>query len=139
VSGPLLTARFHVVMADVDAAQILYFATPLRWAERMFSRWRREVGLPMSEMLRTGTGTPAVRSEITYAASLHLDEEVEATMWCDRRSTRSYTTRYDFAAGPEGPLATQVWLTQATIERDADGRMRSVPIPGDLAAALGGG
>ena len=38
--------RILVTMADVDAAGIIYFASPLRWAEKLFTTWAHEMGHP---------------------------------------------------------------------------------------------
>jgi YbgC/YbaW family acyl-CoA thioester hydrolase len=138
MAEPLLSTRFHVCMADVDAAMILFYATPLRWAERVLSQWRREIGLPVSEMLRSGVGSPVVKTEVTYVRPMHMDEEVEAELWLANRSRRSYTLRCQFNAGPGGPVATQVWITQVAVSVGDDGQMHSTELPGDIAEVLDG-
>ncbi len=133
---PLLSADFHVVMADVDMAHILYYATPLRWAERVLTRWRREIGLPVSAMLTSGKGSPVVETRITYARPLRMDDAVQARLWLDSRGRRAYTLRCDFHAGADGPIANQVWITQVPVELGENGSMRACDLPPEMAEAL---
>lgn len=133
---PLFRDVFHVVMADVDMAQVLYYGTPLRWAERILSRWRREVGLSVSEMLRSGQGSPVVETRVTYLRPLRMDEEVEGLLWLSARGQRAYTMRVDFTAGAGGALTNQVWITQVPVEVTAGGRLNVCELPPETAAVL---
>jgi acyl-CoA thioesterase FadM len=136
-NGPLFSRQFHVSMADVDAAEILFYATPLLWAERLLTDWRRSIGLPVSGMLAQGLGSPVVRTEVTYSRPLRLDDPVEATLWPVRLSARSFTVLCRFAAGRGGPVATEVQITQVTVRKDGDG-VTPVAVPDDLVAHLAG-
>ncbi len=138
-AAPLFTRRFYVSMADVDAAMILFYATPLLWAERLLSDWRREAGHSVSRMLVEGLGSPVVRTEITYLRPMRLDDEVEATLWFKARSARSFTVVCQFAAGVGGPVGAEVLITQVTIELDEYGEMRPAAVPADFVAALEAG
>lgn len=64
-------------MGDVDAAGVLYFPTPYRWLEELFSGWLRNLGHPLSELLRGEAACPCVASAATYPAPATLDEELE--------------------------------------------------------------
>jgi hypothetical protein len=44
MAEPLLSTDFHVGKADVDTAMVLFYATPLRGAEPVLAKWRREIG-----------------------------------------------------------------------------------------------
>jgi acyl-CoA thioesterase FadM len=134
-AGPLFRREFHVSMADVDAAEILFYATPLLWAERLLTDWRRSIGQPVSEMISAGLGSPVVRTQVTYSHPLRLDDPVEATLWFKARTNRSFTVLCRFAAGPEAPVAAEVQITQVTVRRDGDA-VRSVPVPEELVSEL---
>lgn len=124
-------------MADVDAADHLFYAAPLLWAERLLTAWRRDVGQPVSAMLRQGLGSPVVRSEITYSRPLRLDDEVEGTLWFVGRSARTFTVLCRFAAGTGGPVATEVQITQVAVRR-MHGEARAMEVPAELVAQLEG-
>jgi acyl-CoA thioester hydrolase len=132
---PLLVERFRVVMGDTDAARVIYFGAPPRWAERITTTWLASVGLSLSDMFRAGTGLPAVRLEVDYTAPLRLDDEVEARLWVKERSERSVTFRTEFRRVANRDLACQVLLTQVFVLVDVDG-VRSAPLPAEIVAAL---
>ena len=89
----LATQTRRVVMADVDGAGILYYATPYRWAEEMFTGWLHELGHPVSDVLAAGQGCPAVSSCASYARALSLDMVVECTLAPDHLGTTSFGVR----------------------------------------------
>lgn len=134
-STPLLHRRFRVAVGDTDAAQVIYFAAPTRWAERLSSEWLAEAGFPTSKMLAAGFGLPAVRCELTYHSPLRLDDELDATLWLDRLSTRSLTFRSDFALVGAPEPAVQMRLTQVYV-RTSGAALESLPLPEGLVARL---
>lgn len=136
-SGPLLRRRFRVAMGDTDAARVIYFAAPTRWAESMSSEWLADVGFATSRMLATGFGLPAVHAELTYRGPLRLDDELDATLWLDRLSKRSLTFRSDFALVGAPEPAVQMRLTQV-YARTSGETPESVPLPDELVAHLRG-
>jgi acyl-CoA thioester hydrolase len=137
VPAPLFRSQFHVTMADVDAAQILFYAAPLMWAERMMTAWRRESGFPLSRMLAESRGSPVVRTEVLYHRPLRLDDEVAGALWLKGRSRRSFTLLSCFTAGADGPLAVEVSVTQVSVEADADGALVPTELCDEFAAQLG--
>ncbi|WP_405865724.1 MULTISPECIES: acyl-CoA thioesterase [unclassified Streptomyces] len=136
-SAPLLRRRFRVAVGDTDAAQVIYFAAPTRWAERLSSEWLAEVGFPTSKMLAAGFGLPAVHCELTYHSPLRLDDELDATLWLDRLSTRSLTFRSDFALVGAPEPAVRMRLTQVYV-RMSGAAPESLPLPDGLVARLQG-
>lgn len=136
--GPLLTHRFHVTMGDIDSLGILFYATPLLWAERVLSDWRRRHWMSLTDMLASGLATPVVRTEISYVGPLGLDDEVEATIWPVTRSQRSFTVLVRFAAATDARVAVEVQIKQVCVHL-TDGRMSPAQVPDSLAVALDAG
>lgn len=134
-SDPLVCTSFRVSMGDTDAARVIYFGAPIRWAERLVTTWLADVGCPTSEALRGGYGLPAVHCELDYAYPLRLDDRVQATLWIDRRSERSVTFRSEFAADGETKPGVVVRVTQVQAATEG-GRLRAVALLPKLAAAL---
>lgn len=100
----LHTDRVLVTMADVDAAGIIYFATPLRWAERLYTHWIHALGHPQSQMFAEGIATPAVNVNVDYRSHLSLDDEVRLELTAARIGTTSFTLRLEaFAEHYSGP------------------------------------
>ena len=123
---PLIRDRFRVTMGDTDAAQVIYFGAPTRWAERLMTTWLADVKFPTSELLASGYGLPAVRAELTYHKPLRLDDQVEATLWLQRKSARSVTWRAEFAHPGDSTPAVRVLLTQVYARLEGG---RPVPTP----------
>ena len=140
-NGALLIHRFRVPMGDTDAAQIIYFGAPMRWAERLFTDWLATIGLPTSDVLRAGFGLPAVHAELSYRRPLRLDERVRGELRLHRRSARSITWRCEFYSDGDGDgdgnggVAVDVLITQVYARIDPAGPV-AVPLPGQLLAHL---
>lgn len=135
-SSSLLTrSSFRVVMADTDAAQVIYFGAPLLWAERLVSTWLADVGCGTFDALANGYGLPAVRCEMEYASALRLDDRVQATLSVDTLSERSVTFRSEFTKVGETNPAVIVHVKQVQAAVDGSG-LRSVHLLPKLAEAL---
>jgi acyl-CoA thioester hydrolase len=132
---PLRTERFRVPMGDTDAAQIIYFGAPPRWAERLFTGYLADIGLPTSAVLASGRGLPAVDLHVMYRRPLRLDDQVRGELRVRRRSARSITWQCDFFKDGEPELAVQVLITQVSV-RFMDGQPSAVPLPAELISHL---
>jgi acyl-CoA thioester hydrolase len=138
-NGRLLAReQFRVTMADTDAARVIYFGAPTRWAERLVTTWLAEVGCAVSDTLNAGFGSPAVHVELTYRAPLRLDDEVIGTLWLNEWSRRSLTFRCEFSARDQLSPAVELLLTQVQV-RTNDDRLTAVALPDRLLVALESG
>jgi acyl-CoA thioesterase FadM len=124
--------RLRVVMADVDAASILYFATPYRWQELLFTGWMHAIGHPVSGLLGSGNGCPAVKSSATYLRPLRLDDLVRCQLSCEEIGRTSFEVSMRGYAEASGELAVQTWTRHVWVSRDA-----ATPLPDWLRSALG--
>ena len=138
-SGARMIQRrdYRVPMADVDAAGILYYASPYRWKEVLFTTWLAETGHPLREMLESGVGMPCVRSSASYLEPVRLDDVLHQTLTAAWLGRSSLGLQMD-ARTSSGTLVVQVRTTNVWLAEDADGRMRSVEVPGWLREAWGG-
>ncbi len=98
-------------MADCDAAGIIYYASPLRWAERLFGEWLAAAGHPISSMLTAGVATPAVDVQVSYRSPLGLDDQVELEFRAERIGRTTFTTRCDALREGDHSLAVEVHST----------------------------
>ncbi len=98
----------RVQMGDTDAASVIYMTAPLRWAEGLFTAWLADSGHPLSGMLASGTGFPAVKSEVLYHSPLRLDDVLEATLWVDRIGRRSMDLHSTFCKRTDTSIAVEV-------------------------------
>ena len=103
----LHTERALVTMADVDAAGIIYFATPLRWAERMSTGWLQAIGHSLSSLFASGVTIPAVAVHVDYRSHLKLDDPVRLELSTDAVGTTSFTLCCEAFLGDSGTAAVQ--------------------------------
>jgi acyl-CoA thioester hydrolase len=122
-------------MGDTDAAQIIYFGAPPRWAERLFTSYLADIGLPTSALLAGGHGLPAVDLQVRYRRPLRLDDQVRGELQVHRRSARSITWQCDFFHDGEPEVAVQVLITQVSV-RMTNGQPSPVPLPAELISQL---
>ncbi|WP_093356460.1 acyl-CoA thioesterase [Pseudonocardia ammonioxydans] len=103
----LAATRRRVAMGDVDAARILYFAAPYRWMEELFTGWLKDVGHPVSAMLRNGVACPCVASAATYPAPLSLDDEFTLTLRPSGIGTTSFSVTAEARRVADGVVAVR--------------------------------
>ena len=112
----LIERSWRVTMADVDAAGIIYYASPLRWAEVLLGDWLEQTGHSIAAMLGRGEATPVAGVEVRYRAPLGLDDHLRLRLSAQRVGTTSFTTRCDVwgPRGEEDP-AVEVAVTHAFV------------------------
>ena len=112
----LIERSWRVTMADVDAAGIIYYASPLRWAEVLLGDWLDQAGHSLATMLGGGEAIPVVGVEVRYRAPLGLDDHLRLRLSAQRVGTTSFTTRCDVwgPRGEEDP-AVEVAVTHAFV------------------------
>lgn len=129
-----------VTMADVDAAGIIYFVTPLRWAERMSTGWLHEIGHSLTSMFAAGVTIPAVAVQVEYRSQLTLDDRVRLELSVEAVGTTSFTLRCEGFVGDAATAAvrsrtTHVY-TRFTNPALGGGGAAKEPVPDWLRTAL---
>lgn len=123
--------HFRVAMGDTDAAQLIYFGAPVRWAERLLSGYLADSGTPTSQLLLGGFGLPAVELSVRYRSPLRLDDEVRAELRVQSRSERAVTWQCAFFAADATDAAVTVVLTQVSVDL-RDGTPTAIALPEQL-------
>lgn len=100
-------------MADVDAAGIIYYASPLRWAEALLGDWLEQSGHPIKAMLAAQQATPVVGVQVRYRSPLGLDDHCRLRMSTQRIGTTSFTTRCDVWGPRTDRAAVEIEVTHA--------------------------
>ena len=109
----LIERSWRVTMADVDAAGIIYYASPLRWAEVLLGDWLEQTGHSIATMLGGNQAIPVVGVEVRYRAPLSLDDHLRLRLSAQRIGTTSFTTRCDVWGPRTGQPAVEVAVTHA--------------------------
>jgi YbgC/YbaW family acyl-CoA thioester hydrolase len=139
----LKEARWRVTMADVDGAGIIYYASPLRWCENLFSGWLDELGHPISAMLARGEATPVVGLNVTYRSMLSLDDHCRLRLAASAVKRSSFTLCCSVWGPRTDKVAVEVLVTHAFVSYrrpPPEGLPEAVtqPLPSWLAEALSG-
>jgi len=126
----------RVVMADTDAAGVIYFGCVFSWHEAAMQEWLHNAGHPIGKLLAEGYANPAVHSEADYTYPLRVGDEITVQLRPGKVGTRSFEL---VAEGWLGEilavrvLVVYVWAHLAT----ADGQgFRSANLPPWLLKAL---
>jgi YbgC/YbaW family acyl-CoA thioester hydrolase len=126
----------RVVMADTDAAGVIYFGCVYRWHEAALQEWLHNAAHPIGKMLAEGYAIPAVHSEADYTHPLRVGDMVTIQLRPGKVGTRSFEL---VAEGWLGEvlavrvLVVYVWARVAT----PDGKgFRSADVPAWLLNAL---
>jgi YbgC/YbaW family acyl-CoA thioester hydrolase len=109
----LIKRSWRVTMADVDAAGIIYYASPLRWAEVLLGDWLEQSGHSITGMLDENEAIPVVGVEVRYRAPLGLDDHLRLRLSAQRIGTTSFTTRCDVWCPRAEHPAVEVAVTHA--------------------------
>lgn len=138
--SPLLRgARRRVVMADVDAARILYFGTPFRWFEELFTLWLQSIGHSAGHMLSTGVSTPVVASHCEYLRPIGLDDLVDLELRAGAIGERSFSVHGFAVKENERGSALQFEAAHVWVEFDELDHgvaLRAKPLPSWLRSSL---
>jgi acyl-CoA thioester hydrolase len=125
----LSRAIYRLCMVDVDAAQVIYFASPYRWHEGVLSNWLADIGHPISRMLADEhQAMPAIASSARYLRPLRLDDVVTLELVIDRIGTTSLAIGTDVRAA-DGELAAQVRTTNVWTVFHEDGTLSPTAVP----------
>lgn len=130
-------AEYTVRMADVDAARVIYYASPLRWQEMLVSDWFIHCGHSLSDQLGQSTNCPCVEVRVNYRCPVRLDDQLTLRLTVERVGRTSFGLLMT-ATTPAGALAVEVRTVNVSTAVDEDGDVRSLPMPEWLQRELTG-
>ncbi len=138
------TTHRRVEFSDTDMAGIMHFANYFRFIESAEHAFFRSLGLCIHGMEDDGTmfGWARVSAACDYRAALVYPEVVETHLYVTTMGQRSigYTAdlrRCDDSGEAHGdPVARAKWKVVYIRRGPGEERMRSAPIPADVAAAV---
>jgi YbgC/YbaW family acyl-CoA thioester hydrolase len=126
----------RVEFSETDLAGIMHFSNFFRFMESAEHAFFRSLGFSVA---RSGDGLevclPRVHAECDYAVPLRFEDEVQVRLLVERKGRRSLTYQFRFSR-LNGSVAEEVArgrLTVASVERQADGTMKAVPLPKAIA------
>jgi acyl-CoA thioester hydrolase len=126
-----LTRR--VLFYEVDLAGIVHFSNYFRYMEEAEHALWRTAGLDISPADRN-LGFPRVSVACEYLGPLRFGDEFDVHVRVEALSRRSI--RYIHTITCRDKQVATGTITTVCVAKDADGTMRAVPIPDDIATGL---
>jgi acyl-CoA thioester hydrolase len=125
-----------VEFSETDMAGIMHFSNFFRFMEAAEHAFFRSLGFSVARSrLPLEVCLPRVHAECDYAIPLHFEDEVQVRLLVERKGRRSLTYQFRFSRlnGLESEEVARGRLTVASVERQADGSLKAVPLPKAIA------
>lgn len=125
-----------VEFSDTDMAGIMHFSNFFRFMEAAEHAFFRSLGSSVARAaFGPGPCLPRVHAECDYAVPLRFEDEVQVRLLVERKGRRSLTYQFRFSrlGGSTPQEVARGRLTVASVERQADGSLKAVPLPQAIA------
>lgn len=126
--------ELRISFGDCDPAGIVYYPNFLRWFDRCFHDFLREVAGGHSRLCRQlgAIGLGLMDCGAAFRAPLAPDEVLSLEMRLERWSTRSLRLGYrGYSPGPDGRrLILEGHELRGVFQRRDDGRLTAAPVAG---------
>src|SRR6185437_8322423 len=117
-------------------AQVIYYASPLRWMETLIGDWYRDLGHSLRDQLGGSENCPCVDVHLSYRRPVRLDDRLSLQLQVARIGRSSFALLMT-ACDATGSVAVEVHTIYASVAIADDGSVRSAPLPVWLRAGLG--
>ena len=125
-----------VEFSDTDMAGMMHFSNFFRFMETAEHAFFRSLGFSVARpSLPLEVFLPRVHAECDYAKPLRFEDEVQVRLLVERkgRCSLTYLFRFSRLNGLESEEVACGRLTVASVERQADGSLKAVPLPQAIA------
>ena len=127
--------RTTVVMADTDAAGVVYFSRVFDIAHRCYEEMMAERGLPLQEVLATGRyALPIVAAGAEIGSPIRLGDRLDVELEVAEIGYRSYRLTFQLR-GSATPDRVGASVTTSHVAVDIS-TGRAMPLPDEVVAAL---
>jgi YbgC/YbaW family acyl-CoA thioester hydrolase len=126
----------RVEFSETDMAGIMHFSNYFRFMETAEHAFFRSLGFSVARSrLGLEICLPRVHAECDYSVPLRFEDEVQVRLLVERKGRRSLTYQFRFSRlnGSSQQEVARGRLTVASVERQADGSLKAVPLPQAIA------
>ena len=117
--------KFRVRFAETDAMQVAYYAEYFVWFEVARTELFRSIGLPYTEIQKSGFHTPVVQAFADYKAPARYDEEVRVKARVSKVGRSSLRLDYEVTKPPRDELLCTGHTVHVLIGKD--GKSKAIP------------
>jgi len=133
------TITRRVEFSETDLAGIVHFSNFFRYMEAAEHAFFRSLGYSIhTTQIQQPVGWPRVHASCDYKRPLRFEDEFEVRLLV--REVREKTIRYEFSFRKTSGFAAEDVargeLIVACVSKGADGGMKAVPIPREIAALI---
>ena len=122
----------RVEFSETDMAGIMHFSNYFRFMETAEHAFFRSLGFSVAHSrLGLEICLPRVHAECDYAVPLRFEDEVQVRLLVERKGRRSLTYQFRFSRlnGSDAQEVARGRLIVASVELQADGSLKAVPLP----------
>jgi YbgC/YbaW family acyl-CoA thioester hydrolase len=127
-----------VQWSDTDMAGIMHFSNFFRFMEAAEHAFFRSLGYSIYTTHPERVGWPRVHADCDFRYPLTFEDSVEVHLLVSEKTARTISYRFVFRKLNEEParVVAHGALTVACVTRDAEGRLKSRPIPEAIAEKI---
>jgi acyl-CoA thioester hydrolase len=125
-----------VEFSETDLAGIMHFSNCFRFMEAAEHAFFRSLGFSVAQSrLGLEVCLPRVHAACDYAIPLRFEDDVRVRLLVERKGRRSLTYQFRFSRlNGSGPTeVARGRMTVVSVERQADGSLKAVPLPKAIA------
>lgn len=126
--------RRRVEFSETDMAGIVHYSQFFRYMESAEHAFFRALGMSIAPGGEEAVGWPRVHASCDFRRPLRFEDEFDVELLVRERRERSIA--YLFRFWKDGDEVARGKLVVACVRKNAGGVMRSVPIPGEIAAKI---
>ena len=133
------TVRRRVEFSETDMAGIVHYSNFFRYMETVEHAFYRSLGFSViHEQHDPPVGFPRVHASCDYSKPLRFEDEVEIHLRVIEKKEKALTHQIIFrkVIGERRQEVARGKLIVVCVTKQADGSMRSVPIPADIAGRI---
>ena len=123
----------RVQFAETDLAGIVHFSTMFRYLEEAEHAMWREAGLTIADR-GSDMGWPRLGAALEFRNPLRFEQEFE--VWVRIAALKTRTIEYEFTIVRGQTVIAVGTMTSVCVRRQADGTMKAIEIPAEIAAKL---
>ena len=120
-------------LRDTDATGVIYFPNQFDLALQTLQVFLRPTPFAFKAIVDSLYLMPVVHAEADYLSGLHLDDEVEISMYLDKIGHSSFTLCFDYYNKTKQTLAGTAKVTHVMILKETK---KSTPIPQEFRDVL---
>jgi 4-hydroxybenzoyl-CoA thioesterase len=124
-----------IQFGDCDPAGIVFYPNFLKWMDSASLHYFMTCGIPpwnVTEKTLGIVGTPLLEVNVKFLKAATYPEKIEVHTFVEHWRAKVFVQHHTIKRGAD--ILCEGRETRTFVRREADGRMRSIPVPADFRA-----